>query len=115
MTGGVVDSAGEVLEAACGVLEADDELSDSGRFLGRPGRDAAFRGGRPAFGTGLKNARMSFEEDISHPADQGDDLEPIDQRLMELVSEIDGLCWLLVVVSTTTNFEILKILKKLIY
>ena len=72
LTGGVVDSAGEVLEAACGVLEAGDELSDSSGFLGRPGRDAAFRRGRPAFGTGLKNERMSFEEDISHPADEED-------------------------------------------
>ena len=92
MTGGVVDSAGEVLEAACGVLEAGDELSDSSGFLGRPGRDAAFRGGRPAYGTGLKNDRMSFEEDIS--ADERDALQfnKIDQRLMQLVSEVGGLC-----------------------
>ena len=76
----------------------NDELSDSSGFLGRPGRDAAFRGGRPAFGTGLKNERMSFEEDISHPADEGDALQPIDkidQRVMELVSEVGGLCLLL--------------------
>ena len=81
-----------MLEAACGVLEAGDELSDSSGFLGRPGRDAAFRGGRPAYGTGLKNDRMSFEEDIS--ADERDALQfnKIDQRLMQLVSEVGGLC-----------------------
>ena len=61
----------------------NDELSDSSGFLGRPGRDAAFRGGRPAFGTGLKNDRMSFEEDISHPADQGDELQPIDEMISD--------------------------------